>query len=92
MSDFFFVCFSIVRFDTRVFFVLFQMETDSIEYEGSHLGVGDFVLLPVITMDTFVENLRIRFVLSGSFRRENYIRLIVVLRRVAFTPTSVKYG
>jgi hypothetical protein len=37
------------------------MVTNSIEYEGLDLGVGDFVLLPEINMETFVENLKIRF-------------------------------
>jgi hypothetical protein len=39
----------------------FQMATGSIEYEGPGLGVGDFVLLSEITMDAFVENLKLRF-------------------------------
>jgi hypothetical protein len=33
----------------------------SIEYEALDLGVGDFVLLSDITMNNFVENLKIRF-------------------------------
>lgn len=33
----------------------------SIEYEGSEQDVGDFVLLPEITMDAFVKNLQNRF-------------------------------
>jgi hypothetical protein len=37
------------------------MATGSIEYEGPGLGVGDFVLLSEITMDAFVENLKLRF-------------------------------
>ncbi|UJR15523.1 hypothetical protein I4U23_002463 [Adineta vaga] len=37
------------------------MATDSIEYEGTDLGVGDFVLLSDINMETFAENLKIRF-------------------------------
>jgi hypothetical protein len=37
------------------------MVTNSIEYEGLDLGVGDFVLLSEINMETFVENLKIRF-------------------------------
>jgi hypothetical protein len=37
------------------------MVTSSIEYEGLELGVGDFVLLSEITMNAFVENLKIRF-------------------------------
>jgi len=37
------------------------MATSSIESEGPDLGVGDFVLLPEINMETFVENLKIRF-------------------------------
>ena len=41
--------------------ILFQMATDSIDYEGPDLGVGDFVLLSQITMDAFVENLKLRF-------------------------------
>ncbi len=39
----------------------FQMVTSSIEYEGLDLGVGDFVLLPEITMEAFIENLKLRF-------------------------------
>jgi hypothetical protein len=37
------------------------MATSSIESEGPDLGVGDFVLLSEITMNAFVENLKIRF-------------------------------
>ncbi|CAF1230175.1 unnamed protein product [Adineta steineri] len=37
------------------------MATDSIEYEGPDLGVGDFVLLSELTMDAFIKNLKLRF-------------------------------
>ncbi|CAM4793576.1 unnamed protein product [Rotaria magnacalcarata] len=37
------------------------MTMSAIEVEGPDQGVGDFVLLPEITMDGFVENLKLRF-------------------------------
>ncbi len=42
------------------------MTAGSIEHEGPDMGVGDFVLLPEISMNSFIKNLKLRFDLFFS--------------------------
>jgi hypothetical protein len=66
------------------------MGTSTIESEGADLGVGDFILLSEITMDAFVENLKIRFdwIVDEIFEKKF---VILVLRKDEFIHILAKF-
>jgi hypothetical protein len=66
------------------------MGTSTIESEGGDLGVGDFILLSEITMDAFVENLKIRFdwIVDEIFEKKF---VILVLRKDEFIHILAKF-